>query len=144
MSTPGQGERPSGKDGADVKSSTADVRSSADNRDVKPSDVIRRALRLPRRALLMPIRWYQRFVSPLFPARCKYYPTCSAYAATAISRFGVIRGLPLALLRLLRCQPWVVGGIDDVPQRYSLFYRFRWSKAHEEPRLTPLSQTSQS
>ena len=102
---------------------------------------LRDIIGFPRCLLLMPIRWYQRRISPLFPPRCKYYPSCSAYAVTAISRFGVIRGLPLAVLRLLRCQPWVVGGIDDVPQRYSLFYRFRWSKAHEEPRLTPLSQT---
>jgi putative component of membrane protein insertase Oxa1/YidC/SpoIIIJ protein YidD len=39
----------------------------------------------------------------------------------------------------MRCRPWSDGGIDDVPQRFSLFYRFRWSKAHEEPRLTPLA-----
>lgn len=104
-----------------------------------PAQVLRMVIRIPRRLMLAPIHWYQRFISPLFPARCKYYPTCSAYAVTAIARFGVIRGLPLAILRLCRCQPWVVGGIDDVPQRYSLFYRFKWSKAHEEPRLTPLS-----
>jgi putative membrane protein insertion efficiency factor len=79
------------------------------------------------------IRWYQRRVSPLFPARCKYYPTCSAYAAIAIKRFGFVRGAALGLLRLLRCQPWVDGGIDDVPRKFSLFYRFTWSKAHEEP-----------
>lgn len=103
-----------------------------------PAQVLRMVIRIPRRLMLAPIHWYQRFISPLFPARCKYYPTCSAYAVTAIARFGVIRGLPLAILRLCRCQPWVVGGIDDVPQRYSPFYRFKWSKAHEEPRLTPL------
>ena len=108
-----------------------------------PAQALRTVLRIPRRIMLAPIHWYQRYISPMFPARCKYYPTCSAYAVTAIERFGVIRGLPLAMLRLLRCQPWVVGGIDDVPQRYSLFYRFRWSKAHEEPRLTPLPQTPQ-
>lgn len=79
------------------------------------------------------IHWYQRRVSPLFPARCKYYPTCSAYAAIAIKRFGFVRGAALGLLRLLRCQPWVDGGIDDVPRCFSLFYRFTWSKAHEEP-----------
>ncbi|NAB09427.1 membrane protein insertion efficiency factor YidD, partial [Enterococcus durans] len=44
-----------------------------------------------------------------------------------------------ALLRLLRCNQWNRGGIDDVPQLYSLFYRCSWSKAHEEPRLTPLN-----
>lgn len=85
------------------------------------------------------IAFYQRKISPLFPARCKYYPTCSSYMATAISRFGFFRGGLLGTLRLLRCQPWVDGGIDDVPQKFSLFYRFAWSSAHEEPRVTPLT-----
>ena len=85
------------------------------------------------------LRWYRRKVSPLFSARCKYYPTCSAYALTAITRFGVVRGTLLAVLRLLRCRPWSNGGIDDVPRRFSLLYRFSWSKAHEEPRLAPLA-----
>lgn len=83
------------------------------------------------------IRWYQRAISPLFPARCKYYPTCSQYAVIAIRRFGFFRGGLLAFLRLLRCQPWVDGGVDDVPQKFSPFYRFSWSSAHEEPSLSP-------
>lgn len=84
------------------------------------------------------ISWYQRHVSPLSPPRCLYYPTCSQYALTAIRRFGALRGSLLALVRLLRCTPFNSGGIDDVPQRFSPFYRFSWSKAHEEPRLTPM------
>lgn len=84
-------------------------------------------------ACIAAIRWYQRVISPCFPARCKYYPTCSSYALTAIERFGVIRGVALAAARLLRCQPWNNGGIDDVPATFSLFYRFTWSKAHEAP-----------
>jgi putative membrane protein insertion efficiency factor len=90
-------------------------------------------------AVVSAIRWYRKSVSPLFPPRCKYLPTCSEYALSAVERFGAIRGLTLAFLRLMRCRPWSDGGIDDVPQRFSLFYRFRWSKAHEEPRLTPLA-----
>ncbi|KFI82758.1 hypothetical protein A9A89_0727 [Bifidobacterium psychraerophilum DSM 22366] len=89
-----------------------------------------------KQGILVSIAWYRRAVSPLFPPRCKYLPTCSEYAQEAVERFGAIRGLSLAVLRLLRCRPWSDGGIDDVPQRFSLFYRFRWSKAHEEPRLT--------
>ncbi|MCI1634814.1 membrane protein insertion efficiency factor YidD [Bifidobacterium sp.] len=92
-----------------------------------------------RNGVLRAIRWYRRAVSPLFPPRCKYLPTCSQYALVAVSRFGAVRGLSLALLRILRCRPWSDGGIDDVPQLFSLFYRFKWSKAHEEPRLTPLA-----
>jgi putative membrane protein insertion efficiency factor len=84
------------------------------------------------------LKWYHVHISSLFPRRCKYYPTCSLYMEIAIRRFGFIRGGLLGLLRLLRCQPWSEGGIDDVPHRYSLFYRFRWSKAHEEPTTQPI------
>lgn len=61
------------------------------------------------------ISLYQRF-SRLTPAVCRYYPTCSCYAKTAILRFGVLRGGFLALRRLLRCHPWSPGGIDPVPE----------------------------
>nr|WP_236630848.1 membrane protein insertion efficiency factor YidD [Bifidobacterium aemilianum] len=88
------------------------------------------------------IRWYQRHLSPANPGCCRYYPSCSAYAIQALERYGAMRGGMLALLRILRCRPWSAGGIDDVPQHYSLFYRFSWSKAHEKPRLTPLAWTT--
>ena len=68
----------------------------------------------PRRAATVPIRIYQRLISPAFGSRCKYYPTCSEYAAQAISRFGILRGLVLAGWRLLRCNPWSHGGVDPV------------------------------
>lgn len=61
-----------------------------------------------------PLRLYQRLISPLFGSRCKYYPSCSEYAAQAISRFGILRGLVLAGWRLLRCNPWSHGGFDPV------------------------------
>ncbi|MCI1649088.1 membrane protein insertion efficiency factor YidD [Bifidobacterium tibiigranuli] len=93
-------------------------------------------------ACLNSIRWYQRTISANTAPHCRYYPTCSMYAYQAIERYGVLRGGLLAALRLLRCRPWSRGGIDDVPQRYSVFYRFSWSKAHEEPRLTPLANES--
>ncbi|EFA22425.1 conserved hypothetical protein YidD [Bifidobacterium gallicum DSM 20093 = LMG 11596] len=80
------------------------------------------------------VRWYQRRISATTPPCCRYWPTCSNYAIEAIERFGAIRGGMLTALRLLRCRPWSDGGVDDVPQRFSLFYRFRWSKAYEEPR----------
>lgn len=62
--------------------------------------------------ILAPIRAYQRFISPAMPRRCKYYPTCSAYAIDAVREFGVLRGLVLAGWRLLRCNPWSRGGVD--------------------------------
>ena len=66
------------------------------------------------RALLVLIRGYQRLVSPLFGRRCKYHPSCSEYAAQAIARFGILRGLVLAAWRVLRCNPWSHGGFDPV------------------------------
>lgn len=65
------------------------------------------------------IRFYQKCISPFFPAKCKYYPTCSCYAVTAIQRFGFIRGSLLAVWRILRCNPWSLGGIDPVPEKFT-------------------------
>ncbi|MEE6294861.1 membrane protein insertion efficiency factor YidD [Georgenia wangjunii] len=65
--------------------------------------------------LLALVRGYQLIVSPWFPASCKYYPSCSAYAVTALHRHGPLRGGRLALWRLLRCNPWSEGGVDHVP-----------------------------
>ena len=61
------------------------------------------------------IRFYQRWISPALPARCKYYPTCSAYAILAIRSKGVFIGSALAFWRLIRCSPWSMGGIDYPP-----------------------------
>ena len=69
------------------------------------------------RILLAGIGLYQRFLSPLFGARCRFYPTCSAYAAEAISRHGAGRGVWLAVKRIARCHPWNAGGLDPVPER---------------------------
>ncbi|HJG37378.1 MAG TPA: membrane protein insertion efficiency factor YidD [Enorma phocaeensis] len=74
-----------------------------------------RLVGLLRRAAVMPIRFYQRFISPLLPASCIYRPTCSQYAVQAIERYGVIRGFLLALRRIMRCNPLHSGGYDPVP-----------------------------
>jgi putative membrane protein insertion efficiency factor len=68
-------------------------------------------------ALLALVRTYQRFISPLFPPRCKYYPTCSNYAVEAINVHGPWRGMALAGWRLLRCNPLSDGGLDPVPPK---------------------------
>ena len=70
-----------------------------------------------RRVALAPVLAYQRFVSPLFPRRCKYEPTCSRYAVDAVRELGVVRGGVLAGWRLLRCNPWSHGGYDPVSAR---------------------------
>jgi putative membrane protein insertion efficiency factor len=67
-----------------------------------------------RSLVVLPIRAYQRVLSPLIGPRCRYYPSCSEYAAQAVSRFGILRGLVLAGWRLLRCNPWSNGGFDPV------------------------------
>ncbi len=61
-----------------------------------------------------PVRFYQRAISPALPARCKYHPSCSEYAVAAVRRYGVLRGIVLAVWRLLRCNPWSHGGVDFV------------------------------
>ena len=59
------------------------------------------------------IQFYQKWISPSFAPRCKYYPSCSSYAATAIENYG-IKGVAMAAWRLVRCNPWSHGGVDYV------------------------------
>lgn len=67
-------------------------------------------------ALLAALRFYQRAISPALPPRCRFYPSCSAYAVEAIERHGALRGTWLALRRLVKCAPWHPGGVDPVPE----------------------------
>jgi putative membrane protein insertion efficiency factor len=67
-----------------------------------------------RGAAVAPIRLYQRVISPALPRRCKYHPTCSAYAVQAIRSYGILRGSVLAVWRLLRSNPFSHGGYDPV------------------------------
>ena len=73
------------------------------------------------RVFIAPISLYRRFISPLIAPRCRYYPTCSAYAVDAIRDYGVLRGLVLAGWRLLRCNPLSKGGFDPV-ENQTLFH----------------------
>lgn len=65
--------------------------------------------------LIWLVRLYQRFISPMFPPSCRFTPSCSAYAVTALTRFGLFKGSWLAARRLGRCHPWNPGGVDHVP-----------------------------
>ncbi|GLU46997.1 membrane protein insertion efficiency factor YidD [Nocardiopsis ansamitocini] len=69
------------------------------------------------RALILPIRGYQRFISPLFPPVCRFYPSCSSYAVEALQVHGALRGLWLTVRRIGRCHPFHPGGLDPVPPR---------------------------
>lgn len=64
--------------------------------------------------LITALKIYKWCLSPLLPSACRYYPTCSEYAAQAIERFGAARGTLLAVRRLLRCHPFHAGGYDPV------------------------------
>lgn len=80
---------------------------------------MRKALRALSRAavwlLCLPITAYQRFISPLTPPSCRFVPTCSEYAKQALIKHGPLKGLALALWRILRCNPWGGSGYDPVP-----------------------------
>ncbi|MBQ7362376.1 MAG: membrane protein insertion efficiency factor YidD [Bacteroidaceae bacterium] len=64
---------------------------------------------------ILPIRFYQRCISPLTPPSCRFTPTCSQYAIEALRKHGVLKGLYLAIRRILRCHPWGGSGYDPVP-----------------------------
>ncbi|TKB46408.1 membrane protein insertion efficiency factor YidD [Thalassotalea mangrovi] len=66
--------------------------------------------------VIAPIKAYQRWLSPLLGNNCRFNPTCSSYAITAINRFGVVKGCWLAIKRILKCHPLHAGGDDPVPK----------------------------
>ena len=67
------------------------------------------------RLLILPIRFYQKFISPLTPSSCRYTPTCSQYAVEALRKHGPLKGMYLAVRHILRCHPWGGHGYDPVP-----------------------------
>ena len=75
--------------------------------------------RMPRRALMGLIRVYQLTIGPALPPACRFAPTCSHYAYTAVERYGILRGSWLAAKRLARCQPWGGCGYDPVPPHWA-------------------------
>lgn len=70
--------------------------------------------------LILCVRGYQKLISPLLPPSCRYYPTCSAYMVTALQKHGPILGLAMGIARILRCNPLVKGGVDPVPDYFTL------------------------
>ena len=76
-----------------------------------------RTTTVPARLLMLPIAGYRRFVSPLLAPRCRFAPSCSEYALTALAEHGAARGTWLAVARIARCHPFHPGGYDPVPAR---------------------------
>lgn len=70
--------------------------------------------------LLAPVFFYQKYISPLLPKSCRYYPTCSQYMVDAIRVHGPIKGLIMGVGRICRCHPFIKGGIDYVPLHFSV------------------------
>jgi putative membrane protein insertion efficiency factor len=91
-----------------------------------PLAALGRALR---EVILAPIQLYRHVISPALPNRCKYYPSCSAYAVQAVRELGIVRGTIVAAWRLARCNPWSHGGVDELADR-----RLFRDRAHDRPR----------
>ncbi|WP_309127153.1 membrane protein insertion efficiency factor YidD [Microbacterium sp.] len=80
----------------------------------RASDALRSIPVLPRNLLLAFLTAYRAVISPLYGDVCRYYPSCSAYAVGAVQQHGAVRGALLSAWRILRCNPWSKGGVDDV------------------------------
>lgn len=73
-----------------------------------------------KKVLISAVKGYQKAISPLFPPTCRYYPTCSHYTVEAIEKHGAAKGTMMGTARILRCHPFVKGGVDKVPDHFSL------------------------
>ena len=71
-------------------------------------------LKLTGMPIILIVRIYQIFISPLTPATCRFYPTCSTYFIQALEKYGLIKGTYLGIKRILRCHPWNPGGYDPL------------------------------
>ncbi|WP_084611471.1 membrane protein insertion efficiency factor YidD [Tomitella biformata] len=91
------------------------------------------------RAAVFCIELYRTYISPMRPPTCRFTPTCSEYAVEALRDWGLLRGLALAMWRLLKCGPWHRGGWDPVPQR-----RHDRNNASEELDVERLEASSES
>ena len=95
----------------------------------------------PARVLLFAVRVYQSFFSALMPSACKFYPSCSHYAADALRMHGARRGSWLALRRVSRCHPFTAGGVDLVPDPADVGTEEKSGSGHRAERMPSTSQT---
>lgn len=103
---------------------TALPASSRGTAQLRPRDLLRAVPLVPRNLALGFLAAYRTVISPTYGDVCAYYPSCSAYAVGAVQQHGAVKGAVLAAWRILRCNPWTTGGVDDVRPhahfRYSL------------------------
>jgi putative membrane protein insertion efficiency factor len=78
---------------------------------------------LPRNLGIALLKLYRAVVSPLYGDVCRYHPSCSRYALEAVQQNGLLLGIALAAVRIVRCNPWARGGVDDAPQRLNPNFR---------------------
>lgn len=88
-----------------------------------------------KQALISLLRGYKHWLSPMLGNRCRFHPSCSTYSMTAIERHGVLRGILLTATRLLRCQPLCEGGMDPVPDAFTLHFYARNRAADPPPEV---------
>ncbi|WP_295790941.1 membrane protein insertion efficiency factor YidD [uncultured Microbacterium sp.] len=105
---------------------------------------------LPRNACVVVLRAYRAVISPLYGNVCRYHPSCSRYALEAIQQYGVVRGTAMGAWRIVRCNPWAAGGIDDVRERRRPYTVNRFgfvtgpadeptpTPQHQQPAIAPL------
>lgn len=91
--------------------------------------------RLLTELVLAPLHLYRRLISPALPPRCRFYPSCSAYAVQAVRELGVVRGFVVAGWRVLRCNPWNLGGVDELADRRLFAPCKGHAHSHGEPAL---------
>jgi uncharacterized protein len=83
-----------------------------------------------KKLLILIVMGYKKFISPLFPPSCRYYPTCSTYMVNAIQKHGAILGIVMGLSRICRCHPLAKGGYDPVPKYFTIFRNKRASSEY--------------
>ena len=83
-----------------------------------------------KKVLIAIIRFYRKNISPNLPSSCRFYPTCSVYAIRSIDKFGAFKGSILTIYRILRCNPFCKGGVDNVPEKFSDAFKHRELKDH--------------
>jgi uncharacterized protein len=85
-----------------------------------------------RELFLLPLHAYRKLISPALPPRCRYYPSCSSYAVQAVRELGIVRGSIVAAWRVIRCNPWSAGGVDELADR-KLFRGRQGTHDHHHP-----------